>query len=232
MHWHLIWTSDNLRRLLIGDFPREAGGLLLTLALAVAGVILSTVLGTALALLGGSRSATLRISTVLYVAIFRNVPLVVLVFWAYFAPPYFGFRFSKVASVAIAIALFNAAYVAEILRAGMRTIAASQFEAAESLGLGRAQVLGWIVLPQAFFSMLPSLTSRCITVVKSTSLAFLIGLADVTEIGREINNRLLVAPVEVYFTLLLIYFLVNRALSAAARLLEDRQRFNYLFLEF
>jgi polar amino acid transport system permease protein len=76
------------------------------------------------------------------------------------------------------------------------------------------------------------MTSRYITLLKNTSLAFLIGLAEVTEIGRQINNRLLTAPVEVYATLLAIYFVLNRGLSAGMRLLESRRRFNRIVCSF
>ena len=86
------------------------------------------------------------------------------------------------------------------------------------------------MLPQAFFNMIPALTSRYITALKNTSLAFLIGLSDLTDIGKEINARLMTAPIEVYMTLLLIYFVVNRGLSSAMRRLENRPRFNRLFL--
>jgi len=86
------------------------------------------------------------------------------------------------------------------------------------------------VIPQAFFNMLPALAGRYVVSIKNTSLAFLIGLADLTEIGKQIGARLMTAPIEVYLTLLMIYFFVNRGLSSAMRLLERRPRFNRLFL--
>lgn len=83
--------------------------------------------------------------------------------------------------------------------------------------------------PIATFNVVPAMTSRYITVVKNTSLAFLIGLSELTEIERQINNRLLTAPVEFYATLLMTYFVLNRALSAGMRFLEDRRIFNRMF---
>jgi polar amino acid transport system permease protein len=80
--------------------------------------------------------------------------------------------------------------------------------------------------------MLPALAGRYVVSIKNTSLAFLIGLADLTEIGKQIGARLMTAPLEVYLTLLIIYFTVNRGVSALVRLLEDRERFNRLFLRF
>jgi polar amino acid transport system permease protein len=78
--------------------------------------------------------------------------------------------------------------------------------------------------------MLPALSGRYVVSIKNTSLAFLIGLSDLTEIGKQIGARLMTAPIEIYLTLFLIYFCVNRAISAATRLLENRDRFNRLFL--
>jgi polar amino acid transport system permease protein len=78
--------------------------------------------------------------------------------------------------------------------------------------------------------MIPAITGRYIVTVINTSLAFLIGLTELTDIGQQINIRLQTSPIEVYVTIMLIYFVVNRSLSAAMRLLEQRPRFNRLFL--
>lgn len=147
---------------------------MLTLAIAVAGIIFSTLLGTTLALLRSSRTRFLHLPAAFYVGALRNLPLLVLVFWAYFAPPYFGMRLSKTASVTIAIILFNSAYLAEIFRAGIRTVGAGQLQAAQALGLGMFDVLGWVIMPQAFRNMIPAITGRYVTIVKGTSLAFLV----------------------------------------------------------
>lgn len=231
MNWHLVLTEANFERLIVGDLSRgDPGGLLLTLALSLAAIVMATILGTALALLRASRRAVLYAPAVVYIESLRNVPLLILVFWAYFIPPYFNFELSKFASVLIALTLFTAAYVAEVLRGGIRTVPRGEIEAARALGLSRAKVWIWIILPQAFHTMLPALTGRYITVVKNTSLAFLIGLSDLTDIGKQINNRLLAAPIEVYLLLLVIYFAVNQALSLAMGRLENRRLFNRIFL--
>lgn len=231
MNWQLVLTEANFERLIVGDLSRgDPGGLLLTLVLSVASIVLSTILGTGLALLRASSRPVLYVPAVMYIEGLRNVPLLILVFWAYFMPPYFGFELSKFLSVLVALTLFTAAYVAEVLRGGIRAVPRGEIEAARALGLSRARVWIWIILPQAFHSMIPALTGRYITVVKNTSLAFLIGLSDLTDIGKQINNRLLAAPIEVYLLLLVIYFAVNQALSVLMGLLENRRRFNRAFL--
>jgi polar amino acid transport system permease protein len=158
------------------------------------------------------------------------VPLLILVFWAYFVPPYLGIETSKSFSVTVALTLFTTAYIAEYIRGGIVSIPHTQREAARTLGLSPLQVQLYVVLPQAFFNMIPAITGRYVVTVMNTSLAFLIGLSELTDIGKQINVRLQTSPVEVYLTLMLIYFVVNRGLSAGMRLLEYRPRFNRLFL--
>ncbi|MCB1547386.1 MAG: amino acid ABC transporter permease [Hyphomicrobiaceae bacterium] len=232
MNWQRVWTADNWERLLVGDLfnTGEMGGLLVTLAISLSSIVLSTLLGALIGLARSSQSRTLSVPAMLYIQGFRNVPLLILVFWAYFLPPAFGLEISKFLSVLLALTLFTAAYIAEIVRGGIRSVSDGHIEAARALGLGPMQIRTWIVLPQAFFNMLPALSGRYVVAVKNTSLAFLIGLADLTEIGKQIGARLMTAPMEVYLTLLLIYFVVNRGISSLLRRLEDRRRFNRVFL--
>lgn len=232
MHWDRVWTAANWERLLVGDlFNRgEWGGLLLTLTLGVLSIFLSTLLGAILGVMRSSARPVLWVPAMLYIQAFRNVPLLILVFLAYFVPPAFGLNTSKFASVLVALTLFTGAYLAEIIRGGIRAVAPGQLEAARALGMGPFETQLWVVLPQAFFNMLPALGGRYVVSIKNTSLAFLIGLAELTEIGKQIGARLMTAPIEVYLTLLMIYFVVNRGISSATRLLENRSRFNRLFL--
>lgn len=232
MNWHLVFTADNVRRLLIGDYPTSLGGVALTVELSLIGMVFATLLGFLVGYLRFAGPRPVRWLAGGYVELARNIPLLVLVFWAYFAPPYFGFKPTKFSSVLLAIVLFNAAYIAEVVRSGLLSVPVGQIEAARAIGLSPLQQALYVMLPVATFNTIPAMTGRYITLLKGTSLAFLIGLAEVTEIGRQINNRLLTAPVEVYATLLLIYFCLNRSLSALMRLLEDRRRFNRLFCLF
>lgn len=231
MNWDKVWTPGNLRRLLIGDLPDgEMGGLLLTVILGLLAIFGSTILGALIGIMRTSRFAAVRVPATVYVQTLRNVPLVILVFWVYFVPPHYGWQTSKFSSVLVALTVFTSAYIAENVRSGILSIPRSQTEAARALGLSAWQVWIWVVLPQSFYKMVPAIAGRYVTVIKNTSLAFLIGLSDLTEIGKQINNRLMSSPVEVYLTLLLLYFIVNSGLSRLMRNLEDLQRFNNLFL--
>ena len=232
MNWDLVLTENNVRRLLIGDWPKALGGVALTVELSLIGIVIATLLGMFVGYLRFAGPRPVRWIAAGYVELLRNVPLLVLIFWAYFAPPYFGVEPTKFASVLVAIVLFNSAYLAEIVRSGLLSVPFGQIEAARAMGMSSFQLAAYVLLPIATYNSIPVMTGRYITLLKGTSLAFLIGLAEVTEIGRQINNRLLTAPVEVYAILLAIYFGLNRALSAGMRLLEDRRRFNRLICFF
>lgn len=233
MDWTKVWTPGNLERLLVGDLFTQghAGGLLLTVWIAAIAIVASTVLGMLLGVMRASDRSLLRIPALVYIQTFRNIPLLILVFWAYFVPPYLGIETSRFVSVALALTMFTTAYIAEYIRGGILSIPETQREAARTLGLTDIQIQLYVVLPQAFFNMIPAITGRYIVTVMNTSLAFLIGLSELTDIGKQINVRLQTSPIEVYLTLMLIYFLVNRALSAGMRALEHRPRFNRLFVK-
>ena len=232
MQFERVWTAANWERLLVGDLFNKGvmGGLLLTLVLGLTSIILATILGGILGVMRSSPRPALRIPATAYVQLLRSVPLLILVFWAYFFPPALGLEISKFSSVLIALTFFTAAYIGEIVHGGIRSVAAGHIEAARVLGMSPLEIQLKIVLPQAFFNMLPALTGRYVVSIKNTSLAFLIGLADLTEIGKQIGARIMTAPIEVYITLLMIYFAVNLGLSMLMRLLENRERFNRIFL--
>ena len=232
MQFERVWTAANWERLLVGDLFNKGimGGLLLTLVLGVTSIVVATLLGAGIGVMRSSPRRALSLTSAVYVQAFRSVPLLILIFWAYFFPPALGLQVSKFTSVLLALTLFTAAYIGEIVHGGIRSVASGHVEAARALGMSPLETQLRIVLPQAFFNMLPALTGRYVVSVKNTSLAFLIGLADLTEIGKQIGARLMTAPIEVYITLLLIYFIVNRGLSLLMRLLEDRSRFNRIFL--
>jgi len=232
MQFERVWTAANWERLLVGDLFNKGvmGGLLLTLVLGLSSIVIATLLGAGIGVMRSSTRRALSVPAAIYVQAFRSVPLLILIFWAYFFPPTLGVQVSKFTSVLIALTLFTTAYIGEIVHGGIRSVASGHIEAARALGMSRLETQLRIVLPQAFFNMLPALAGRYVVSIKNTSLAFLIGLADLTEIGKQIGARLMTAPIEVYVTLLMIYFVVNRGLSLLMRLLEDRSRFNRIFL--
>lgn len=231
MNWDRVWTATNWERLLVGNLfsTGEAGGLLLTLEIGLLSIVLATIVGAIVGLMRSATSRWLWLPAAAYIEGLRNVPLLILIFWAYFIPPHFGVQTSKFASVLVALTLFTSAYVAEVVRGGILAVPRGVIDSARAIGLNWRQIQLRIVLPMAFFNMIPALTGRYVVAIKNTSLAFLIGLSDLTEVGKQISNHLMTSPVEVYATLLLIYFIVNALLSRAMHGLENRRRFGRLF---
>lgn len=231
-NWAKVLTQANLERLLIGDFlsTGEIGGFLLTIILGFASIAFATVLGIAIGIARQSQFRVIKYAAGIYINIFRSIPVLVIIFWAYFLPyQVFGFSASPFYSALFALSLFTSAYIAEIVRSGLISVSPQQVHAARVLGFNRLQIYRYVVIPQALFVMIPALAGRYIVTIKNTSLAFLIGLSEVTEIGRQINARLMTAPIQVYMIILILYFILNMLIGRAMGMLESRSCFNRLF---
>jgi polar amino acid transport system permease protein len=209
--------------LLIGSYPRgPLGGLALTLILSVLGVGLAFPLSIVLALCRISPYGALRLPATALVYLVRGVPLIMLVFWSYFLVPILiGRTVSAVTTLVVTLVLYQAAYMAEIVRAGIEGLAKGQTEAARSLGLGWLRTMRTVILPQALFNMLPALLSQFISTVKETSLGYVISVQELTFAANEVNASLLTKPFEVYAILSITYFVVCMALTHAAIALES-----------
>jgi general L-amino acid transport system permease protein len=157
------------------------GGLLLTLVVAAVGIVASLPLGVALALGRRSELPVVRVLCVAFIEVWRGVPMITVLFIASSMLPLFlpeGLEFDKLLRALIAVALFNAAYMAEVVRAGLQALPRGQHEAAGALGLGywRATVL--VILPQALRTVLPGIVNNMISMFKDTSLVSIIGFFD------------------------------------------------------
>jgi polar amino acid transport system permease protein len=209
---------------LIGQYPNgPLGGLALTLVLASLGLLLALPLGVALGLARVSPLAWLRLPVTGLVFVVRGTPLLMVVFWAYFfLPSVTGHKTDQFSTMLAALVLFDAAYLAEIVRAGLQGLPGGQMEAARSLGLGYGQALRHVLLPQALRHMLPSLVNQFVSTIKETSLGTVIGLSEVSYIANQINVQTLVKPLEIYGILALSYFILCFGLSRVAYALESR----------
>lgn len=207
---------------LVGQFPNgPLGGLTLTLLLAAAGLLLALPLGMLLGVARLSANRWLRWSVTALVMTVRGTPLLMVVFWAYFfLPSVTGVRTNQFSTMLIALVLFDGAYLAEIVRAGILGVPKGQTEAARSLGLGVPGALRFVVLPQALRSMLPSLVNQFASSIKETSLGYIIGLQEVSFIASQINNLELTKSTSIYLTLAGTYFVLCFGLSRLAFWLE------------
>jgi general L-amino acid transport system permease protein len=169
------------------------GGFMLTIFLAVGGILMSFPVGVLLALGRRSSLPAVRIVCTAYIEIIRGVPLVALLFMGVFMIGFFlpeGIeRPDTVVRVLIALILFTSAYVAEIVRGGLQSVPAEQVEAAQALGLSAYRTTRQIVLPQALRSVIPGLVGQFISLYKDTSLVFIVGLADLLTISENLTKQ-------------------------------------------
>ena len=198
----------------------------LTLMAAAGGILL----GTLIAMMRLSGLAPLSAVAASYVNLMRSLPLVLVIFWFYFLIPWVlqwatgAERPTPVGafmSALITFTLFEAAYYAEIMRAGILSVRKDQVAAGYALGLNYRQVMGHIVLPQAFRNMTPVLLTQTIILFQDTSLVYVIAITDFLGAAHKIANRDY-RLVEMYLFAAAVYFAVSFALSALVRALQAR----------
>ncbi|MGE8466169.1 amino acid ABC transporter permease [Pseudomonas putida] len=197
-----------------------AWGLWTTLWLSVVSGALGLVIGLFAGLCRLSNNPTLRDLSTVYVELVRGTPLLVQIFIFYF---FIGtvLNLSREFAGVAALALFTGAYVAEIVRAGVQSIAKGQNEAARSLGLNAGQSMRHVILPQAFKRVLPPLAGQFISLVKDTSLVSVIAITELTKSGREAITTSF-STFEIWFCVAGLYLLINLPLSHLASRLERR----------
>jgi general L-amino acid transport system permease protein len=203
----------------------HVGGLYLTLLLAVTAITASFPLGVLIGMGRVSRLPAIRAAAVLYIEVIRGVPFITVLLWfSVFVTLVSGDALGRVQRAMIAMTVFTAAYVAEIVRGGIEAVPRGQVEAARALGLNGVQTMLRIVLPQAVKVMIPALVGQFISLFKDTSLAVIIGLSELVGAGRALlaRSEYLHDVREVYVFLLIVYFIGSYALSSASRRLERR----------
>ena len=195
-------------------------GLWTTVWLSLVSDVLGLIIGLATGLCRLSNNPTLRDLSTLYVELVRGTPLLVQIFIFYF---FIGtvLNLSREFAGIAALSLFTGAYVAEIIRSGVQSIARGQNEAARSLGLNGSQSMRYVVLPQAFKRVLPPLAGQFISLVKDTSLVSVIAITELLKSGREVITTSF-SPFEILFCVAGLYLLINLPLSHFASRLERR----------
>lgn len=209
---------------LVGQYPNgPLGGLALTLILATLGLLLSLPLGLVFGLMRVSPYAWLRWPITALVYVVRGTPLLMVVFWAYFfLPTITGVKTDQFWTMLIALVIFDAAYLAEIVRAGILGLPKGQMECARALGLPYLKAMRTVILPQALRNSLPSLVNQFISTIKETSLGYIIGLTEVSFIASQINAQVITKGAQVFSILAITYLVLCFALSRVAYALERR----------
>ncbi len=190
----------------------------LTLIAMSGGVVLGTLL--ALARLSGNRSLSMAAGW--YVNLMRSIPLLMVILWFFLVIPLItGKPLGAEVSAIVTFTAFEAAFYSEIMRAGIQSIPRGQIAAGQALGFTYWQVMGNVVLPQAFRNMLPILLTQTIILFQDTSLVYAIGAKDLLK-AAEISGKNYNRPVEMYLFVALIYFVICFSLSMLVRQLQRR----------
>jgi glutamate/aspartate transport system permease protein len=205
-------------------------GMTFTLTLTALGAAGGLILGTMIALMRLSGNWLLARVAEVYVDLMRSLPLVLVIFWFYFLVPYIGqwltggsrpIHVGAFASSLITFTIFEAAYYAEIMRAGIQSISKGQPAAAQALGLTYGQTMRYVVLPQAFRNMLPVLLTQTIVLFQDTSLVYVLSIPDFLGAASKVaqrDGRL----VEMYLFAALVYFIISCIASFGVRRLQAR----------
>lgn len=235
--FYLVWANQ----IYADVMTTLVKGIGVTIAVTVIAYTSACVLGLLLALAGMSRFIALRQFARFYIEVVRGVPIMVLLLYIAFAAapalviavnwfggwigldPWKTRDFPLIARAVIALTIAYSAFLAEVFRAGLLSVAAGQIEAAKALGLNGWQRFRHIVFPQAFRTILPPLGNDFIAMVKDSSLVSVLGVADITQLGKVTaagNFRYF----ETYNVVALVYLTMTIALSLILRRLEHKMR--------
>lgn len=201
-------------------------GLLRTLQAASVSLVLASLIGMALALGRLSPRLAIRAVSRSYVEFFRGFPLILLIVFSFFTLPRLGIELTRFWSVCLALVLYNSAVLGEIFRAGILSLDRGQTEAASAIGLHRGQAMRLVILPQSIRRMTPTIVSQFVTLLKDTSLAFVVGYEELLRTG-QIAGEFYKNGLQSLIAVALIFLAVNFTLSRIARRLEVRQRRRY-----
>ncbi|MGX9935300.1 amino acid ABC transporter permease [Advenella kashmirensis] len=208
---------------LVGSWPGgPIGGFAGTLILAA--LSLAAAFPIAL-LIGTGRTCEIKIIRALstiWVYVFRSIPLIMIIFWAYFLlPTIMETEIPPFWTAVSAIVIYESAFLAEIIRGGLQALPAGQVEAARAMGLGYFQTLFTIQIPQALTNMIPSLLNQFVSTIKATSIVYIIGVNEAAFSAQQINSIELTGTLRTYLVLALFYFLICALLSRLAKVLES-----------
>ncbi len=200
--------------------------LLATLSAFATAAVLSLVAGALFAAARLSDHAWLRAPATVVVEFFRAIPVLVMIFFGYFGLPSVGIDISTFWALVIGLTLYNGSVLAEILRAGVLALPSGQNEAAYALGLRKTQVMASVLAPQALRTMLPTIVSQLVVVLKDTALGFLIGYPELLLVTRTLGSqaRFDFPIIPVAIVVAVLYVAMCLLLSALANYVGKRSR--------
>ncbi len=214
---------------------RSWGGLLVTLVVAVTGIVVSLPLGVLLALARRSRLVAVRTTAVVFIEFWRGVPLITVLFFATYMLPLFlppSWTIDPLLRVLVGVALFAAAYMAEVVRGGLEAISKAQFEGAMALGLGYTTTMRLVVLPQALRLVIPGIVNNFIGLFKDTTLVLIVAIFDfLGQLRAAFSDPTWATPVTLFTGFAfagIVYFVFCFAMSRYSLFLERRLSREYV----
>lgn len=202
-------------------WPLLLTGLGTTLFLSAVSIVGSTIIGVLTGVGLASKSRLVRAPLAAYSAIFRGSPILIQLFMIYLGLAYLGVDIPVAAAAAIGFSLYGGAYIAEIVHSGITSVPSGQAEAASAFAFGRIATMTHVLLPQALRVMLPSITALWLGLIKDSSVASIIGYADLLNQGRTVI-ALTRAPFETYLLIALGYFIVCFPITLLVNRLERK----------
>jgi glutamate transport system permease protein len=196
----------------------------LTLKLVVVAGLLSLIWGTVLAAMRVGPIRVLNVAGGLYVTLFRNTPLLVILLLIFFGLPKLGVTWGYFWPNIIALTVYTSSFVCEALRSGVNSISLGQAEASRSLGMTFSQSMREVILPQAFRAVVPPLASVLIALTKNTSLVAIFGLPDLTARMKDLLTDHASDLLWIFFGFALAYVLIVEVISLIAMMIERRWR--------
>lgn len=209
---------------MISYLPRYKDALLLTVKIGWLGILLAFLIGVLCAVVIHLKIPVLRQITGFYIELFRNTPLLVQLFFLYFALPKIGIRVLPELCGILGIGLLGGAYMAETFRSGLENIAPIQSESARSLGMSPLQVFWYVILPQAVSSSVPGLLANVIFLLKETSVFSTISLMDLMFTAKDLIG-MYAKTVECLTLLVIFYLLMLLPVSILGSFVERRLRY-------
>lgn len=170
---------------LVSTMPVLLRGLVTTIVLGLASIVVGTTFGLLVCLVRLYAAAPLRILAMIYIDVFRALPMLVVLIVIYYALPFVGIRLDSWTSAILGFSLVLAAYSAEVFRSGIEAVPKGQFEAAASLGLHFIMTLRKVILPQALRMVVPPTTSNFISMIKDTSLASVVAMPELLKEAQD-----------------------------------------------
>jgi polar amino acid transport system permease protein len=190
-----------------------------TILLSLISFVFGGLLGFVIALAGVSHNRFVAAGTETYVALLQGTPVLILMFVIYFGLPIFGIEVGSLFAASVAMVLFASAFLGTIWSASLRSVPRTQWEAAECLALSYWQRMGLVILPQAVRIAIPPTVGFMVQIVKNTSLTSIIGMAEVTYVGKQINASTF-QPFTTYLVIAILYFSICYPLSVLSRKFE------------